>query len=327
MSTFEGLPQAYVDNLRGLLFDATYRNSPRGFASKEEVGVTFKITDPLQRLVLCPTRRSNLAFNFAECLWYLCGRNDLEFLAYYAPTVRKYSADGLTLTGTAYGPRLFQMGVGQVDQWQSVRRTLDSDPDSKRAVVQIFQPEELLVEDNIDVACTLALQFLIRDHRLELVAFMRANDAYRGILSDIFSFTLIQEVMARQLGLEVGHYTHMVGSMHLYEPDESRAFELLSRADATQSEPMPSMPSGDPFPDIRMVASIEQSLRRNSQRLMPADLDELALPVYWKQVVAVFEAYRCVRYGDEAGAVMSYLQPTYRALLANRFEHLARVTL
>lgn len=40
---------------------------------------------------------------------------------------------------------------------------------------------------------------LMRDGRLHAVCYMRANDADQGLLSDVFSFTLLQEFAARQL--------------------------------------------------------------------------------------------------------------------------------
>jgi thymidylate synthase len=41
-----------------------------------------------------------------------------------------------------------------------------------------------------------------------MVCSMRANDLDCGLLSDVFSFTMIQEYAAVQLGLELGTYTH-----------------------------------------------------------------------------------------------------------------------
>lgn len=66
---------------------------------------------------------------------------------------------------------------------------------SKRGFIGIFDPNEILTLENIDVSCTIGLQFFIRNSKLFMSTFMRANDAYRGILSDVFSFTFIQEML------------------------------------------------------------------------------------------------------------------------------------
>jgi thymidylate synthase len=326
VAEFDAFEQAYRWHLRSVLHHPTFRNSPRGFASRERLAVAFTIRNPLRRLVLHPSRRTNIVFNVAEALWYASGRDDLEYLAYYAPGMRRYSADGIRLTGTAYGPRIFRHGVASVDQWSSVMRVLEEDPDSKRAVVQIFSPEELLIPGNIDVACTIALQFLVRQGHLHTVTYMRANDAYRGMVSDVFSFTFLQEMLARQLGLDVGCYTHMVGSLHVYEPDAAAAAAVVRapQPDRPGDDTMPAMPPGDNRSHIGQVMRIEEPLRRNSMRLRAGALERLDLPEYWRWVLALFELHRQARHGvDDPCPLLDRLPPVYRYLVLNRFPALA----
>ncbi|MFJ9752874.1 thymidylate synthase [Streptomyces chartreusis] len=272
-------------------------------------------------------RRSNLVFNLAEALWYFSGRGDLEYISYYAPGIRRFVLGSDALTGTAYGPRIFTFGPSRLDQWASVVETLREDPDTKRAVVQIYRPEELTVPGNPDVACTIGLQFLARNDRLNLVTYMRANDAYRGIASDIFSFTFLQELMARELGLEVGRYTHMVGSLHLYEPDVGPARRLVASPhdQGATRDRMPDMPSGDQRPYVKRVMQIEEGLREDAVRLGVSEIMTLDLPEYWRQVVAVFELYRRCKHhtcADDDG-LLGELYPLYRHLMVNRFPKLS----
>jgi thymidylate synthase len=46
---------------------------------------------------------------------------------------------------------------------------------------------------------------------------MRSNDIWMGFPYDVFSFTAMQCLMAMELGLGIGTYTHIAGSLHLYE--------------------------------------------------------------------------------------------------------------
>ena len=82
----------------------------------------------------------------------------------------------------------------------------------------VMQPGELADPANPDVACTLALHFMLRGGALHMAAYMRANDAVIGLLCDVFSFTFIQEHAARLLGVPVGTYTHHADSMHVNDP-------------------------------------------------------------------------------------------------------------
>ncbi len=92
---------------------------------------------------------------------------------------------------------------------------------------------------------------------------MRANDAFRGIVSDVFSFTFVQELLARQLGLEVGSYCHMVGSAHVYESDYQWAEKVIAEAEKIQSYmypfSFPRMPLGDNWRYIHVVLMVNMA--------------------------------------------------------------------
>jgi len=320
-STFASFQDAYLRYLRAVFEEPEYRNAPRGAKSSELLGVGYRIENPVQRVITLPSRKTNLVFNFAEALWYLAGSDRLAQIAYYAPSITRYSADQQTLTGTAYGPRIFDYGRAGLNQWETVLRVLGEDRDSKRAVVQIFDPRELLVPGNIDVACTLALQFMIREDRLCGVAFMRANDAFRGMASDVFSFTFLLEVMARQLGVAVGSYHHHVGSMHVYDGDGPWAGRVLDEAlDGVPTETFPRMPAGDPWPYLNEVMAWERELRLDVTRLTAAHLARLDVPGYWRDVVALFEVHRQIRHGTGIDpAVLDLLPPAFRSSVTNRW--------
>jgi thymidylate synthase len=312
-NVFTTVQEAYVSQLRTTFFEPEYRNAPRGNLSVERLGVSLRVLDPVQRHIGLKSRRVNPVFNFAEALWYLSGSDELDYIGYYAPGMSKYSADGKTLQGTAYGPRIFRYGDTKLDQWQTILDTLAQDPDSKRAVIQIFDPHELRTANNIDVACTLGLQYFIREGRLCGTGFMRANDAFRGFVSDIFSFTFLLEFLARQIGLDVGTYTHMVGSLHVYDSDREWAQEVLRESQAGPAagagNQFPQMPAGDNWPYLREVLEWEYLLRANRDSVPASRLDALALPGYWKNVVGLFELHRQIRHETQCDPEVLALLP------------------
>lgn len=319
---YDTFHDAYVDQLRQVFWSPTYRNAPRGFASRERLAVQFQLSDPRQRVPFLPARRTNIVFNFAEALWYLAGRDDLAFIAYYAPSMRRYSMDGRSLTGTAYGKKILG-GTGRHGQWGAVVNQLTSDPDTKRAVLQIFDAAELQVVDNIDVSCTLGLQFLIRNDELHAIGFMRANDAYRGMTSDVFSFTFLQEFLATELGARVGSYTHTVGSLHVYAPDDENVHAVLTDPASSTPPPFtfPGMPAQDNWAALRSVLEIEEALRTNRHHLDP-DTHRLGLPHYWVQVLVLFEVYRRLQHDNVVTPeLLAALDPLYRSLVTARWGH------
>ena len=83
---------------------------------------------------------------------------------------------------------------------------------SRRAVIQVFDAVDL-TKPHKDIPCTCTLQLLLRDRRLHMLASMRSNDVFKGLPHDVFAFTMLQEIMARSLGVEIGTYKHAVGSL------------------------------------------------------------------------------------------------------------------
>lgn len=322
MLRYPGLSELYLATLRNVCGAYEYRSAPRGHAEREIIGYGARIDDPRARFCLHAARKQNVVFNYAEALWYLSGRNDLEFIAHYAPSMARYSPDGKHLPGTGYGARLLHYGERGLDQ---IERALDilsrDDAESKRVVLQIFSADEELYRRNIDVSCTLGLQLLLREGRLHMVAFMRANDAYIGLLNDVFSFTFLQEYLASRLGCELGTYAHQVGSIHVYDDNLPRVQALLDDSDAaivTAAAP-PRMPAGTRAATIARVLEHEGRIRAG--RVSLAALRDIDLDPYWRDVLGLFWIYREIKAGnpppDEA---LAFVGPFHRAYLMNRWD-------
>lgn len=151
---FENFQEAYLHNMKNVYLTPEFINEPRGNKSKEVLNLSFVIENPIERVCYLPSRKTNIVFNFAEALWYLSGKNDLDFIEYYASNMRKYSMDGKCLTGTAYGKKIFQYGDKKINQWNRLLDVFKEDRDSKRGFIGIFDPNEILTLENIDVSCT-----------------------------------------------------------------------------------------------------------------------------------------------------------------------------
>lgn len=319
---FDTFTDAYVAVLRRILDDPEYETSGRGKDGLEVPNVSFRLTDPTRRTPYLAARRTNIVFNYAELLWYVSGSNEVDVISYYAPRLANLSTDGMTLTGTAYGPRLFGVdGDDGLSQFDRCIQALRQDPDSKRAAMVVMRPHEPLGVDNPDVACTLGVQFMIRGGRLHATGYMRGNDAVIGLLCDTFSFTMIQELAARKLGVALGSYTHHVGSMHINVLDRHKVTAILTEADAIPAPqfPAPAMP-GLSSAELELLLDWENTLRTGAGELTPDMIAGLPLPDYWGQVLLLFDAYRQIQAGqtvtDDTAAALT---AAHRWLLAQRW--------
>ncbi len=247
----------------------------------ELVGVLIEITRPRARLSRSETR-GKLFSSLGELLWYLSRDNKLEFIEQYIGEYKKESKDGKTVYG-GYGPRLFsQRGVDQVS---NVIQALKNGPSTRRAVIQLFDAEDITVRHN-EVPCTTTLQFLIRNDRLDMISAMRSNDAYLGLPHDVFCFTMLQEIIASSVGVDLGIYRHFVGSLHLYREHHRQAQDFVNERFQDQVE-MPAMPSGDPWRSIASVLEAEAQIRAGEV----IDAAATNLDPYWCDLIRILQIH------------------------------------
>lgn len=252
MLTFDNFTAAYYTLVDTVYNSYNFECAPRGQKIRECLGMTFAITDPRNRLLYIPERKFSLQYVMAEVLWYMLAEDTTEWIGNYSSMWKNISDDGKT-ANSAYGSRIFKphprVASGRFTQWDYVKEELKRDPDSRRAVIHIRTPEDS-VDAKLDVPCTLALQFFIREGKLCLLVNMRSTDLIFGLANDVPAFTFMQEMMAFQLGLDVGPYIHTSNSLHIYE----RHFEMCEKilggiGQYVAPEPMPkigcSMPKDD----------------------------------------------------------------------------------
>lgn len=282
---------------------------PTKGGNKEIAGVMLELKDPRARLSSTETR-GKLFSCLGEFFWYLAGSNDLDFICYYIPEYKKYSSgEG------AYGPRLFNWDG--VNQFERVGKLLRDRPHSRRAVIQIYDASDF---ENIseDIPCTCTLQFLLREMKLHLVVNMRSNDVIRGLTHDVFCFTMLQEILARQLEVELGTYKHLVGSLHLYDTDETIARNYLGEGWQSTQHSMPPMPPGDPWPALNELMQIEAHMRTGTKGEV---LPENNLEPFWADIAKLFAIFRSHKNDQpsQAGILAKTLLSTCYAPFVFRF--------
>jgi thymidylate synthase len=250
-------------------------------ANTELIGVQLELEKPRARLSRTETRGRPFSA-LGEFLWYLTEDNRLDFILPYIPAYKEDSDDGMTVHG-GYGPRIF--GQRGNDQLENAISQLKTSPTSRRAVIQIFDAEDN-AKRHKEVPCTTTLQFLLREGRLHLITTMRSNDAYLGLPHDVFCFTMLQEMVARILGADLGSYRHFVASMHLYDKNRAGARQYLDEGFQRHVE-MPPMPEGDPRPAIRRLFDAERLVRARQQ----LDAGNLGLDSYWADLIRLLQIH------------------------------------
>jgi thymidylate synthase len=104
---------------------------------------------------------------------------------------------------------------------------------------------------------------------------MRSNDLVWGLPYDVFFFTMLQELLAQKLGLDLGVYIHGAGSLHLYERHTALARRVLSEA----------QPSSVPMEEMKPLSGIHNFLA--AERAIRVGGTWPSLPRYWADLANV----------------------------------------
>jgi thymidylate synthase len=287
-NTFDDLLHCVIEEL----FKRGDKIEPSKGSAIEIRGVLLELTNPRARISRTETR-GKIFSCLGELCWYLAKSNKLDFIQYYLPHYKEY-ADGNKIFG-GYGPRFFYWKC--LNQVANIIKLLKEKPDSRQAVIQLFDARDLQGKHN-DIPCTCTLQFILRQNSLQLITYMRSNDVIWGLTHDIFCFTMLQEIISRCLSVEIGSYIHMVGSLHLYEKNYNDAKQYIGEGWQSTQISMPPMPIGDPWKEIKTLILAEKLLRKGKI------LDETiynSLNPYWSDLIRLLQIFRYKKEKDNNG--------------------------
>lgn len=186
--------------------------------TKEIENACLIIENPSLDNISFPFRSISKKYSEAELKWYWSADNKCETIGKYAKMWLRLTDDGLT-NNSAYGYILFKKyGFNQLEQ---IIELLKLDKNTRRAVLNISDPAINRITTK-DMQCTVAIQFLIRNDKLNMTVYMRSNDVYFGLPYDYIFFESLHQYVAyslNKLKIKIGTYTHITTSLHMYERD------------------------------------------------------------------------------------------------------------
>lgn len=288
---------------------------------KEIVSFEFEIEDPNDRLLYDEIESINIFQCIGHFLWITQGTFNLDAIEYYVPWIESLSSDNYKLIG-AYGPRLF--GIEHLNQIEHLLAVLDNDPSKRRAVASVYLPQfdqHGLVHE--EIPCTLNLQYLIRQDKVQAVTYMRSQDALKVLPYDVFIFTMMQEYVKNRLKpkyetFELGKYNHFSGSFHVYHDDLDKVNKIISN-NQTSDFKMPPMPHRDVKFRLQDINKFESIIRTEViakiEHNVNIDFDSLFKMVstflqedYWKQFGYILLCYGAIKIKDEKYQKAAYDQ-------------------
>lgn len=178
---------------------------------------TITLRHPWERVNFGAVRDANPFFHLIESMSMLAGNvgNDAELLSYFARNMLLYSDDGETYNAF-YGSR--SRDYLGIDQLKGVCKILHNDPESRQAVICLWDPGLDLGTQTNDKACNVMMVFEIENERVNMTTFNRSNDAIWGGVTgaNVVHLSFFQEYVACALDLGMGVWHHSSANLHVY---------------------------------------------------------------------------------------------------------------
>jgi hypothetical protein len=184
---------------------------------------------PRERVLFSDVRDANPFFHFFEALWMLAGRDDVAYVEQFVKRMRDFSDDGITLQG-AYGRR-WRYTFDYDQLWVTIKH-LTEQPESRRAVVQMWNPHSDVDSMSRDVPCNTQMYVNVRQDFVDLTICCRSNDAIWGAHgANAVHFSYVQEYLACALDKLPGILHQFSSNYHVY-PGMPRFEELWANPDS-----------------------------------------------------------------------------------------------
>lgn len=190
-----------------------YDTSRNGEVLRFNEPVTTILTHPLEKVNFCPVRDANPFFHLVEAIAMIAGYNSVKLMSFFASNMASFSDDGVTYNAF-YGTRM-RMSWG--DQLDKVIETLRDTPDSRQAVINLWNPNDLWTH-TVDKACNLQIIFSIVEGKLRMTTTNRSNDAIWGGVNgaNVVHFAFFMEYVCCALDIEPEKWFHFSNNLHVY---------------------------------------------------------------------------------------------------------------
>ena len=228
------IPTPYEDLLRDTLANGTQKTDRTGTGTRSVFGRQLRF-DLAEGFPLITTKRVHFKSIAYELLWFLRGESNVGWLRDKGVTIWDEWADADGDLGPVYGVqwRSWPTPHGEhIDQISDVIEAIKTTPDSRRLIVSAWNVAD--IPDMALAPCHALFQFYVADGKLSCQLYQRSADLFLGVPFNIASYALLTQLVAEQVGLELGEFVWTGGDCHIYDNHVEQVTEQLSR------EPFPA---------------------------------------------------------------------------------------
>jgi len=213
----------YLDLVRTVIDNGVRKKTRTGVDTLSYFGAFYKV-DLSEGFPLLTTKKMQWKSLLHEVLWYLSGENHIRNLRQYTKIWDAW-ADENGVLETAYGYywRHFPSAqrdkngnwiVTEVDQIQYVIDEIKRNPNSRRLVISAWEPGNATTSKL--PPCHYTFVFNVNDGKLNCHLTQRSGDIALGIPFNLAAYSLLTQVIAQQVGLQLGQFAHTIVDAHIY---------------------------------------------------------------------------------------------------------------
>jgi thymidylate synthase len=213
----------YLKLIKQVIDNGTHKPSRTGIDTIAYFGAFYKV-DLQNGFPLLTTKKMHWNSLLREVLWYLSGENHIKNLRQYTKIWDAWAdEDGNLETAYGYYWRHFpsaqkikngEWEVREVDQIKYVIDEIKRNPNSRRLVVSAWEPGNATTSKL--PPCHYSFVFNVNSGKLNCHLTQRSGDLALGIPFNLAAYSLLTQVIAQQVGLELGEFAHTIVDAHIY---------------------------------------------------------------------------------------------------------------
>jgi thymidylate synthase len=214
----------YHDLLQHVLQNGVDKEDRTGTGTRSVFGhqMRFNLQDGFP---LVTTKKIHWKSVVHELLWFISGDTNVKCLQENGVNIWNEWAQEDGELGPVYGKQW--RNFNGVDQLKNLVEGIKTNPDSRRHIVSAWNPVD--VPNMALPPCHTMFQFYVYEGTLSCQLYQRSGDVFLGVPFNIASYALLTHLIAKECGLEVGYFVHVIGDAHLYSNHFEQAKLQLSR--------------------------------------------------------------------------------------------------
>ncbi|GEM_PF-1994689 len=182
-----------------------------------ELGVVeLEISDAKNRDVF--QSRSQMIYSILDTIYVLSGRNDSYVMTQHTDFYKLFNGNGFF--NNAFGKRVYELYGNQMN---FVYNELKKRPNSTDAIIYMKG------RNWSDFDCTMYIQFIKLNNKLNIVLSYKASDIIVYLQSDLFKYSVLLELMSKWLDMPMGSIYFFSSKMYYLKEYQSVTDHLIKQ--------------------------------------------------------------------------------------------------